>query len=528
MSAAAVAGVGPGASTGRRERDRLVPRGSARQRALARRAWLHGGSGVPCDHTTFGASHDGHCPHLCHGLSRPHHNRTDGLLTIATRPSAAGNADARLHASPRPDGARRRAHPAGTALSATHRGVAPLLHRGAAPGYLTPHQGHRRAHRAGLAGAGPRGRRDPPVRRALLEPARGAGRDGRRHAATSRPCARTPTRRTPTPRNPDVSGAWLSFSASGDVTAPVVYANSGNPEDYDWLRQARHRPARARSCIVRYSNPYSYRGFKALTAEREGAAGMIIYSDPAEDGYAQGQGLPARPVGAREPHPARRHHLRLHRARRSADAGLGVGPGRARASRPEEAVSVPKIIGVPMSWRDMQADPRARSAARSRPTEWQGALPDRRTGSGGAATPARQDGHATTDVAAELGRRGPASAAAERPDEWIVLGNHHDAWVFGGVDPSSGTAADDGADAGARADCCARASGRGGPWSSAAGTPRRSRSRAPPSGASSSPSELKRKAVAYLNVDSSASGPHLEVSAVGSLAPHDRGARRRS
>src|SRR5215472_15651702 len=95
----------------------------------------------------------------------------------------------------------------------------------------------------------------------------------------------------PDTKNPTVSGAYFGYSASGEVTAEVVYAHSGNPEDYDLLR-TRGISVRGKVVLVRYSNPYSYRGFKALTAEREGAAALLIYSDPAEDGYARGKAFP--------------------------------------------------------------------------------------------------------------------------------------------------------------------------------------------------------------------------------------------
>src|SRR6185295_5974669 len=100
----------------------------------------------------------------------------------------------------------------------------------------------------------------------------------------------------PDTAQPGVSGAWLSFSASGEITAPVAYANSGNPADYALLRQHGIEP-RGKIVIVRYSNPYSYRGFKALTAQREGAAAMIVYSDPQEDGYGKGDVYPDGPWG---------------------------------------------------------------------------------------------------------------------------------------------------------------------------------------------------------------------------------------
>src|SRR5713101_3795196 len=87
----------------------------------------------------------------------------------------------------------------------------------------------------------------------------------------------------PDTKNPAVSGAYFGYSASGDVTAEVVYAHSGNPENYSLLRK-NGISVKGKIVLVRYTNPYSYRGFKALTAEREGAAALLIYSDPADDG----------------------------------------------------------------------------------------------------------------------------------------------------------------------------------------------------------------------------------------------------
>ena len=100
----------------------------------------------------------------------------------------------------------------------------------------------------------------------------------------------------PDTKNPAVSGSYFGFSTSGDVTAELVYAHSGNPEDYELLRK-QGISVKGKIVIVRYSNPYSYRGFKALTAEREGAAALLIYSDPAEDGYARGKVFPDGPWG---------------------------------------------------------------------------------------------------------------------------------------------------------------------------------------------------------------------------------------
>jgi N-acetylated-alpha-linked acidic dipeptidase len=74
-----------------------------------------------------------------------------------------------------------------------------------------------------------------------------------------------------------------AYSASGDVTAPLVVAGSGNPSDYEALSR-RGVDVRGKIALVKYSVPYSYRGFKALTAQERGAAGILIYSDPADDG----------------------------------------------------------------------------------------------------------------------------------------------------------------------------------------------------------------------------------------------------
>ncbi len=95
---------------------------------------------------------------------------------------------------------------------------------------------------------------------------------------------------------------YHAYSASGDVEAPIVYAASGNPENYDYLA-AKGIDVRGKIVLVRYSVPYSYRGFKALTAERRGAAGILIYSGPRRGRRQEGTGLPGWPVGQREPSP---------------------------------------------------------------------------------------------------------------------------------------------------------------------------------------------------------------------------------
>ncbi len=107
---------------------------------------------------------------------------------------------------------------------------------------------------------------------------------------------RTATPKTRIPQAPDVGLPYNAYSASGDITAPVVYANSGNPQDYDLL-ESHGIDLKGKIALVRYSEPYSYRGFKAQTAQKRGLAALLIYSDPQEDGAARGPVFPDGPWG---------------------------------------------------------------------------------------------------------------------------------------------------------------------------------------------------------------------------------------
>ncbi|HJT67190.1 MAG TPA: PA domain-containing protein [Pyrinomonadaceae bacterium] len=96
----------------------------------------------------------------------------------------------------------------------------------------------------------------------------------------------------PTSSNPKITPLFNGYSASGDVTAPVVYANYGLPNDYEELQKA-GVDVKGKIVIVRYGN--SFRGVKAKVAQDHGAVGCIIYSDPADDGYMQGDVYPKGP-----------------------------------------------------------------------------------------------------------------------------------------------------------------------------------------------------------------------------------------
>src|SRR5215471_13903694 len=105
-------------------------------------------------------------------------------------------------------------------------------------------------------------------------------------------------REDPTSSNSRITPLFNGYSASGDVTAPLVYANYGLPPDYDALAKG-GVDVKGKIVIVRYGN--SFRGVKAKVAQDHGAIGCLIYSDPADDGYAQGEVYPKgpwRPVAA--------------------------------------------------------------------------------------------------------------------------------------------------------------------------------------------------------------------------------------
>jgi len=316
----------------------------------------------------------------------------------------------------------------------------------------------------------------------------------------------------PDTKNPATRQGYLGLSASGEVTAPVVYAHSGNPEDYEILRK-RGIDVRGKIVLVRYSNPYSYRGFKALTAERLGAAAILIYSDPAEDGYVRGKVFPDGPWGP-ESH--------IQRGSITYDfivpgdpltPGWASVPG-ARHIPMEEAISLPKIMAVPLSWRD--AKPLLENMdGPEAPADWKGGL-DISYRLGGNAVRA----HVKVDMDTHLGPNYVVEAriqGSQFPDEWVLVGNHRDAWEFGGVDPSSGTASmmeltralGELKRQGIRPKRTLIACSWDGEEIGLTGSTEWGEQYA---------DDLRKKLVAYINVDSSVSGPEFQPNAVACLA----------
>src|SRR5689334_17848434 len=314
----------------------------------------------------------------------------------------------------------------------------------------------------------------------------------------------------PTSSNPKITPLFNGYSASGDVTAPVVYANYGLPNDYEDLQKA-GVDVKGKIVIVRYGN--SFRGVKAKVAQDHGAVGCIIYSDPADDGYMQGDVYPKgpwRPVASGQRGSVQ--YLFDY-------PGDPLTPGRPAIEgvprlKPEEATDLTRIPVQPIAY-DVARQIIAPLKGPVRPRGFQGGLPFAYHAGG------------TDDVKVRIKtdmdyKQRPIwdvitrIDGTDQKDRWVVLGNHRDAWVFGAVDPNSGTSA-------------MLEVGRGlGQLLKSGWQPRRSivlcSWDAEEYGligstewAEEFANELKQKAVAYLNLDAAVSGPHFGAQSVPSL-----------
>lgn len=233
----------------------------------------------------------------------------------------------------------------------------------------------------------------------------------------------------------DVGIPYNAYSLSGDITAPLVYANSGNPQDYD-LCERKGIDLKGKIALVRYSAPYSYRGFKALTAEKRGLAGLLIYSDPKEDGQARGPVFPDGPWGPLS---------HIQRGGIPYDfiypgdpltPGWASTPGCERIPKDQAAV-LPQIVSVPLSAED--ALPLLENMGGGEaPGEWQGQLPVRYR-LGGSQAIVRMRVKMTNPVKRITNVIG-CLRGSEHSEGIVLVGNHRDAWIYGGYDPSSGTA----------------------------------------------------------------------------------------
>jgi len=225
------------------------------------------------------------------------------------------------------------------------------------------------------------------------------------------------------------------WSPDGDVSAPLVFVNYGVPADYDRLKEM-GIDVKGKIVIAKYGR--SWRGIKPKVAQEHGAIGCLIYSDPMDDGYFQGD---VYPLGA---------FKNQYGVQRGSVMDMPVYPGDpltpgyghtedAKVLDRSEVTNLLKIPVLPISYAD--AEPLLRSLQGPvAPADWRGALPF-----------TYHVGPSVNIVHLKLSFNWEAKPlynviakmkGTELPDEWVVRGNHHDAWVNGANDPISGMAAE--------------------------------------------------------------------------------------
>jgi N-acetylated-alpha-linked acidic dipeptidase len=233
----------------------------------------------------------------------------------------------------------------------------------------------------------------------------------------------------------DALPPYVAFQGDGDVTADVVYVNYGLPADYAALAR-RGISVKGKIALARYGG--GWRGLKPKLAQEQGAIGALIYSDPANDGYATADTYPN---GGGRPDTGVQRGSVADMTTYPGDPGTpgyGSVKGAKRIDR-KDAVTIMKIPTLPISYGDAMKI-FAQLKGPIVPDNFRGALPiTYRTGGDGSVKLHLQ-------VESDWSLKPVYNVIAmlkgkNRPDEWVVRGNHHDGWVFGAADPLSGEVA---------------------------------------------------------------------------------------
>ncbi len=223
---------------------------------------------------------------------------------------------------------------------------------------------------------------------------------------------------------------YNAYSIDGDVTAPLVYVNYGMRDDYEQLERL-GVSVKGAIVITRYGG--GWRGIKPKLAAEHGAVGCLIYSDPREDGFFEGQDFPAGPY---RPEGGVQRGSVMDTQYPGDPLTPGVGATKdAKRLALKDAKTITTIPVLPLSYGDAEPLLAAINGPVA-PDSWRGALPiTYRVGPGAArvhlVVKSNWDLKTIYDVIAKI----PGS---EVPDQWIIRGNHHDAWVNGADDPVSG------------------------------------------------------------------------------------------
>jgi N-acetylated-alpha-linked acidic dipeptidase len=227
---------------------------------------------------------------------------------------------------------------------------------------------------------------------------------------------------------------YHAYSKDGDVTAPLIFVNYGVPADYEELLRM-GISVQGKIVIAKYGG--SWRGIKPKLAAEHGALGCIIYSDPKEDGFVQGDVYPDGP--ARPSFGAQRGSV-MDMPVYPGDPltpGVGATAGAKRLAL-DQAQTITKVPVLPISYAD--AEPLLKAlGGEVAPAAWRGALPfTYHVGPGPAKVHMKVASNWDRKPLYNVIVRIPG---AVYPDEWVLRGNHHDAWVNGAEDPVSGAVA---------------------------------------------------------------------------------------
>ncbi len=248
----------------------------------------------------------------------------------------------------------------------------------------------------------------------------------------------SPTRRTlaleEPGADPAVGPGFIAYSGSGDVTREVVYVNYGLPPDYARL-DSLGVDLRGKIALARYGR--SHRAVKVHTAQQAGIAALILYSDPADDGFAKGAAWP-------DGYWRGEHLIQRGNAKMSwfwhGDPLTPGTPALAGSPRldPKQAPTLPRIPVVALSWGEAQ-HLLASLGGPAAPADFAGRVPlEYRLGPG----PVVARVAVTMDDALRPIRNVVATIrGATEPDRTVLFGTHHDAWTYGAVDPGTGAAA---------------------------------------------------------------------------------------
>jgi N-acetylated-alpha-linked acidic dipeptidase len=228
--------------------------------------------------------------------------------------------------------------------------------------------------------------------------------------------------------------SYNAYSIDGDVSAPLVYVNYGSQDDYKELERL-GVSVKGAIVIARYGQ--TWRGIKPKLAGEHGALGCLIYSDPRDDGYAQGETYPAGPF--RPADGVQRGSVMDMPVYPGDPLTPGVGATKdAKRLKLSEVTTLTKIPTLPISYGDAQPLLAALTGPVA-PESWRGGLPiTYRVGPGTSKVHLKVNFNWDMKPLYDVIARIPGSTY---PDEWILRGNHHDAWVNGAEDPIAGTVA---------------------------------------------------------------------------------------